>query len=439
MGPALHGFFILDDFAWLDCALDATSDPSHLFTLHISNFFRPVAHLVWMVVFSVFGPHPAAFHCCQVLLHALAVTLLAHLAWRLFANRWLALLCALCFAFNPTYSEAVIWISGITEPAHAVLVLITLLLFHRYLTATRSSTRQWSYVAALLAFALAHGAKESAVALLPLMVLLYLGAALLDQVPHRPRLRVYLPFALAELSYLASQLTLQQQSYLVQDGIYDIGLHAILVLAASAWHLLSLTWPPFAVGVLDALCVRWRRAEPDTVRRLFLGGLILLGAVVVTIVPYSMFRVEVLASRYFYLPSMAVALAAAATLHGPLVRATRRSTLPVVLGLLGLAALAGVGIQTVRRFDAAVHRHMAAADQTGAFVAGATRLPADGPVLVFQGLLQGQHLRGAMRVFHPAGPSVVFRDVTRDELRSRPDGMVWRYVGRGQFEELDLR
>jgi hypothetical protein len=442
LGPALDGFFILDDFAWLDCALDSTSDLSHIFTFHISNFFRPFAHLVWMLVFLCFGPNAAAFHCFQVLLNALAVTLLAHLAWRLFDNRWLALLSALCFVLNPSYSEAVIWISGVSEPIHAVLVLLTLLAFHRYLTTTVTMPiRRWCYIASLVGFVLAHGAKESAVALLPLMVLLHLATALLRRVPRRSpfsTFRIYLPFALMELAYLAAQYMLQQQSYLVKDGIYDVGLHAIVVLGASTWHLLLLTWPPFAVGALNA-ALHLRRTETETARRAFQGGLILLGAVVVSIVPYSMFRVDVLASRYFYLPSMVVALAAAVTLHRLLARAGERAMLRSALGYLGLAALAGLAVLTMLKFDAAVHRYLHAARQTAAFVTGATQLPTDRPpVLIFQGLLQGQHLRGAMRAFHPAGPRVDFRSVTRDELRSRPEGTVWHYLGDGQFEKIDL-
>lgn len=421
LGPALDGYFILDDFAWLDCARDSTRDLSHLLTLHISNFFRPVVHAVWALVLALWGPSPAAFHWAAVLSHALATTLLAHLVWRLFDDRGLALVCATCFLINPAYSEAVIWASGMTEPIAAATMLATLLAFRRLLVGQGPA---WLALALTLGgFLLAHGAKESAVILLPLMGLLHAGLVLRGAA-RRISSWIYLPFVVLELVYLAAQYHLQQRSYLILEDHYAIGIHGLGSIAGSLWHLLHLTWPPFAAAALAAV-VQGVARRPS--RRQVATAAVLLAAVAIPTLPYAMFRGGVLASRYFYLPSMALALASGLALL--YLFRSRRSAIQI----LGLVAGLGLALYGVRTVHVAVDRYLRAAHRTQRFVDAAARLPAgNGPVLVLDPLLRGQHLSSAMRQLHPAGERVRFREVTRKELprlgAARP---VWRYTGRG--------
>jgi hypothetical protein len=359
-----------------------------------------------------------------VLVHALATTLLAHLVWRLFNDRDLAVVCALCFLINPSYSEAVIWASGMTEPVVATAVLATLLAFRRLLVG--EGRAGIALALTLGGFVLAHGAKESAVVLLPLMALLHAGLALRGEA--RPVSRwIYLPFVVLELLYLVAQYHLQQRSYLVMEDRYAIGLHGLGSIGLSLWHLLRLSWPPFAAAALGALA---RRDPLRPSRRRIAAAALLLAAVTLPTVPYAMFRGGVLASRYFYLPSMALALGSALALLY-LFRARRTA-----IQILGLLACLGLALHSVQTIRGAVHRYLETAHRTRRFVEAAARLPApDGHVLVLDPLLRGQHLHGAMRQLRPDGARVRFREVTRKQPRHRPHEPVWRYTG-GRFVQV---
>ena len=79
----LDCFFILDDFVWLDCARQAQRDISQVFGLEISNFFRPVVHLVFAALYTAFDISPMPYHVASFVANALCATLLAHLAFLL--------------------------------------------------------------------------------------------------------------------------------------------------------------------------------------------------------------------------------------------------------------------------------------------------------------------------------------------------------------------
>ena len=428
VGPGLGGFFILDDFAWLDCAADALGHPAHLFTLHISNFFRPVAHGVWTLAHWLFGLEPGPYHLLVLGLHAIAAVLFAHLIWRLSADRFLAFACAVCFLLSPAYSEAVIWISGVTEPIAAIGILATLIAFHRFLTRREGLF----YGLALLVFVLAHGTKESVVVLLPLLAMLHLGLWLRQPGTARGSFWIYLPFALLGIAYLLLQYRIQQQSYLVIERQYTVGFHALGGIARSLAHLLRLGWPPLVAAILGWLLQH--RALPRLTRKRLAWAALLLAAVVVPMIPYAMFRGDALASRYYYLPSLGLALASGLALR-TLFRQRSRS-----LQVLGILSLAGLALHASWSYGGAVERYLRAARRTEQFVHALRHPPShagDAPVLLLDPLLHGQHLAGMVRLFLPDG-SPRIREVTREELRGRPPGTVWRYGG-GVLEPVDVR
>ena len=110
-----------------------------------SNYYRPVMHVVYTIVYQAFGLNPAGFHLANLILHA-AVCVLAFLASELLlSDSLVALGVALLFAVHPVHTEAVSWIGGVPDLAAALFCLAALVLH-----ATAESGWRRAIAAALL-------------------------------------------------------------------------------------------------------------------------------------------------------------------------------------------------------------------------------------------------------------------------------------------------
>jgi protein O-mannosyl-transferase len=126
-------------------------------------YWRPL-FLLWLFLNrALFALHPAGWHATTVLMHAAATALVFVLAQRLTQRRDIAAITALIFGLHPALIESVAWVSGVSDPLLAV-VLIPAFLF--YLDG-RQSRRARVY--SMLFYVLALTAKEPAVMLLPLV------------------------------------------------------------------------------------------------------------------------------------------------------------------------------------------------------------------------------------------------------------------------------
>ena len=413
----LDCFFILDDFVWLDCARQAQRDISQVFGLEISNFFRPVVHLVFAAMFAVFDAVPPPFHIANLVTNALCATLLAHLTYLLTTKRWTAWLAGALFVVIPTYSEVLVWVSAITEPINTIFFLLALIAWYHFLCGPRRPVLKFAL--ALLAVLAALGSKESSVVLLPMMVLLHLGLRITGRA-RRVSPWIYLPLALLLAGYLLFQYRIQQQSYLVKSGIYDIGLHGVVVMGLSVWHVLQDAWPPLAAALIGAFITRihW----PSVGARIPLA-LVLAGALITSLLPYAMFGSGHLPSRYFYLSSMVMALA------GAMLLAVIKGRGKVAGWVLATVALAGMLVNSYRVSVGEVERYTKVAEETSQFIAGTMDLPSlDTPIIIIDGRLQGQHLVGAVRLFRTNHPIVRFFSMKRSHLPPRwRRGSVWRW------------
>lgn len=130
----------------------------------VNPYYRPLTVTLFALTHAV-DPSARTHHLVNVLLHAIAVLLLAHLLARRVppAVAWIA---AALFALHPIHTEAVTWISGAMAPLAAILCLVTLALFdvsrHRAGLRWLAGFTCWL---ALLSY-------EAAVAVLPLAVLM---------------------------------------------------------------------------------------------------------------------------------------------------------------------------------------------------------------------------------------------------------------------------
>jgi hypothetical protein len=185
--------------------------------------------------------------------------------------------------------------------------------------------------------------------------------------------------------------------------------------------MLNHTWPVLLATVIGALVLKIPLSKvlgSRAIARTFL----LLGLVLVPMVPYALFKGHLLPNRYLYLPSMGLALALALGVRFLITADPGRDRARLKLKVLAALALAGLALQGVHLANRASKKHLKLARETEAFVLAAARTPAPRrPVLVNGSPLRGQHLSGAMRLFHPTR--------SRAFLRS-PGGHTYKAVWR---------
>ncbi|MGD1076174.1 MAG: hypothetical protein ABR903_08900 [Thermodesulfovibrionales bacterium] len=108
----------------------------------ISNYYRPLMHLFFLLNYHVFGLRPWGFHLLNVLFHAGVSVLVFVISARLlrassnpspltengFAGSLLSppFVGALLFAAHPIHTEAVAWVSGVPELSYTFFFLLSL-------------------------------------------------------------------------------------------------------------------------------------------------------------------------------------------------------------------------------------------------------------------------------------------------------------------------
>lgn len=132
-GTAAYGLSLKDGFVW-DDNFQIVRNPflhpgtplSRLFTTDVwgytrpnhagvSNYYRPLQMLTYRLTAEWAGMKPAVFHAVNLGVHLLASVLVYAILWRI-TRRWSwAVAGAMLFVLHPVHTEAVIWISALTE------------------------------------------------------------------------------------------------------------------------------------------------------------------------------------------------------------------------------------------------------------------------------------------------------------------------------------
>jgi len=337
-----------------------------------SNYYRPFAHLSYLVTFHLFGMEAWAFHLVNVLLHSGCSVLVFLLAARFLGDRgrarsapWLAAAAGVLFAVHPVHTEPVAWIESISDPMFSLFFLLSLYLYST--AASRGRIPGARYAGSIAAFAFALLAKEPAL-VLPAVLVAHDYAFARPSLVGRPLSHAvrYVPYAVVAIAYLVQrwivlgglapveahgQLGLTTYQCLINVGPLLLRYLGKIVLpigltAYSSFHVTSLA-EPWAIAGLIALplvaYVAWvflRRSE-----RAFLGLTILL----LPLAPVLYIRVvqaNTLAERYVYLPSVGFLIIVFVGVER-LVRARPRALVPLAVAFCLVAGLAAVG--TVRR------------------------------------------------------------------------------------------
>lgn len=358
---SLGGFFHADDWVYLfELQGRSLLRPWEFFALEVSFFWRPLADLLLRVQWALFGLEPAGFLAVSLLLHGLVIGAFAVFAGELTSSWRVVLGAAVIAASGWIGADAVSWVSNQATLLSALLGWLMLASWLRAESCGESATGRLRLAAAGL-FALALLAKQSAVAFLPAAVVLTLWKAGGERWEAR-RLRpllvllvplaVYLPiqaatrvvhdapvttdyslaspvqwplnlamaFGHALLSPLGGENMLARRL-----GLEPGGIAASTVLVPVTAAFLAVAWAARVRGVRPAACLY-----------------------IVLFLPILLFD-AFHAARFYYMPFMALSLAAALLLLG----AGRRRL--YAAGLAGCLLLAGpnwIHLWRMAAFDA---------------------------------------------------------------------------------------
>jgi protein O-mannosyl-transferase len=142
----------------------------------ISNYYRPLIHLIYLVNYHIFGMNPWGFHLVNILFHAAVSVLVFIIASRLLekfkspVSPWYLsapFFAAMLFATHPIHTEAVTYVACLPELSFTFFYLLSLYLYIRF-----QEGFQKGYLFSLVAFFIATLCKETAITL-PLIVVAY--------------------------------------------------------------------------------------------------------------------------------------------------------------------------------------------------------------------------------------------------------------------------
>jgi 4-amino-4-deoxy-L-arabinose transferase-like glycosyltransferase len=197
---ALLGEFVFDDLSmvvnnhWI-------TDTQYLYDIfttsfwtfseekELSKYYRPMVHLILLVEYHIFGLKSWGMHLGNLCLHTLNSVLVFGLAARLLRDDsepapgppkgLLPCLCAgLVYATHPIHTEAVSWVSAVSEVSFSTFYLLALYFYvstvqgREHTPERRGVLPPWTYALSVFFFFLGTLSKETAVTL-PLVLVLY--------------------------------------------------------------------------------------------------------------------------------------------------------------------------------------------------------------------------------------------------------------------------
>jgi tetratricopeptide (TPR) repeat protein len=164
----------------------------------VSNYYRPLMHLIFMGNYHIFGLNPLGFHLVNIIFHAAVSVMVYVLLLRLLKPHtlWPPFIAALLFATHPIHTEAVTWVSGVTEPSYTFFYLLS---FYFYIRSEEGS--KTSYILSLASFSLSVLCKETALTL-PIVLIAYDYSFRKAEKPLLKQLRRYIPVFIVSGIYL---------------------------------------------------------------------------------------------------------------------------------------------------------------------------------------------------------------------------------------------
>jgi len=178
--PALHSFFLSDDFDIL-ASVHNTPFSLRYFSTNMlggtaGSVYRPLVRLSFLVNDRLGGLDPRGYFAANIVLHLINSVLVALLALMLFKNKKnyvAAYFAGLVFLVLGNHAEAVQWLASRGDLLSTFFVLLTLILYIQFRSYSRGCTRRYSAAAgAFISFCFALLSKEMAI-VVPLLIIAY--------------------------------------------------------------------------------------------------------------------------------------------------------------------------------------------------------------------------------------------------------------------------
>jgi tetratricopeptide (TPR) repeat protein len=278
--------------------------------------YRPLFLITLNMGYQLWGADPVAFHALNLVLHCVNTLLVFYLILGFVGrpNSTAAIFGAALFAVHPVHVESIAWVAGITDPLVSLFLLSSMLLYRRFLDSGRAAHSALS----LLCFAAALLSKEVAI-FFPFLLIVY------DWLQRRFSLTRYVPYlVLLAVYFLARSAALGQ-------GVEwaSFSLSRLPVLGEYLLHyiqLLIIPWPleyyyerptisliaTIAGGVIMLTAIYFL---PNALRKRHFLPVFALAWFALTLLPalpIALLEKQIFAIRVLYLPSVGLALLAAA-------------------------------------------------------------------------------------------------------------------------------
>lgn len=124
------------------------------------QYYRPMFNALLTINYAIAGNSAWAWHLVNVLIHAMVSLLVYVVIKEMTARKWLSVIAASIFAVHPVHTESVAWISGVTDPLMALMLLPAFYFYLRY----RKTGRNYQIALSLFFFLLGLLSKETAIA-----------------------------------------------------------------------------------------------------------------------------------------------------------------------------------------------------------------------------------------------------------------------------------
>ena len=175
----------------------------------ISNYYRPLMHIVFMLNYHLFSLKPWGFHLVNILFHC-GVSVLVFLIIRRVLTEprvttssvYLSppFIAAMLFASHPIHTEAVTWTSGLPDVAFTFFYLLSFYLYVRSQTILSGS-----YLFSIVCFAVAAFFKEPALTL-PVVLVAHDYVFRGERTRFPDYVKRYIPYLVIGVGYLALRI-----------------------------------------------------------------------------------------------------------------------------------------------------------------------------------------------------------------------------------------
>lgn len=159
----LNNYFLSDDFG-IVYSLGNTESLIDIFEMYYSNY-RPIAALPTYLVYTIWGNNVTPYHFTGLFFHILSAILVYLLLLKISGKQFFSLLGGILFTVHWTHVETIAWYCVFQESMYVSFMVLSMLLFLRYL----DNNRLILYILSLSFFIFGFFTQEKAILLIPLI------------------------------------------------------------------------------------------------------------------------------------------------------------------------------------------------------------------------------------------------------------------------------